>query len=59
MYSGVRSKPNLLSFGWGKPGGEGEGQIEAAAKEPPEYEGLVGCAALGGVSGRGSPRLLL
>ena len=30
--------------------------MQAAAKEPPEYEGLEGWAALGGVSTMGSPR---
>jgi hypothetical protein len=32
--------------------------MEAAAKLPPEYAGREGCAALGGLSARGSPRFL-
>jgi hypothetical protein len=47
-----------LSFERGKPGGEGEGQCQAAVVPPPEYAGLVGCAALGGLSALGSPRCL-
>jgi hypothetical protein len=33
--------------------------MEAAAMEPPEYEKLEGCAALGGVRSRSSPLCFL
>jgi hypothetical protein len=41
------TNPSYLAFERGKPGGEGEEQYMTAHNLPPEYAGLMGCAAPG------------
>jgi hypothetical protein len=50
------SKPLLFVFPAGEARRRGGGTMEAASMTSPEFAGLVGWAAMGGHSTRGSPR---
>jgi hypothetical protein len=54
-----REQTPPIVFRVGEARRRGGGTILAAAAEPPEYEGLVGWAALGGVSTMGYPTVLV
>jgi len=51
-----REQTPPISLPEGEARWRGGGNIDATTTPPPEYDGLEGCAALGGVSTRDSPR---